>query len=67
MKKLSIAILTAIMPFLMVWGAYIFTAFSFDVKDIFQTNGFWAFSIIYWFLWICLIPSLVDGVEETQF
>ena len=66
MKKLYIAILSAILPFLLVWAGFILTGFSYSPREIFQNGNFWGISILYWFLWICMIGFILEMVEENK-
>lgn len=65
MKKLSTIIATAALPFLLVWAAFILTGFSFNPISVFQDGSFWGISVIYWFLWICLVPVIVEVIDES--
>jgi hypothetical protein len=62
MKKVLAFIILAILPFLLVWIAFLLTAFSFDAVTVFQGGGFWFFSVIYWFIFLCMIGTLLDEV-----
>lgn len=63
MKKLLVAIATFSIPFLLVWMAFILTAFSFDAKEVFQSQPFWVFSSIYWFIWIPMMGFVLEEVK----
>lgn len=65
MKKLFILLTTAAIPFLLVWAAFILTGFSFNPITTFQAGSFWGVSVIYWFLWICLCPLIIEGINEV--
>lgn len=65
MKKGLIIAATAVAPFLLVWIAAIFTAFSFNPIHVFQNGNFWGLSIIYWLLWVCLSPLIIEMVDTT--
>jgi hypothetical protein len=60
MKKLLAFIVLAILPFILVWVAFFLTAFSFDVVQAFQSPAFWFISVIYWFIFICMIGPMLD-------
>ena len=66
MKKIkrNVFVITMLLPFLTVWIAWIMTAFSFDARSVFQEGAFWGISIIYWFLWLCLIGMVIDDLKE---
>jgi uncharacterized membrane protein len=64
MKKLYIAILSAIIPFILVWAGFILTAFSYDPREVFKGGTFWGVSCIYWLLWICMIAMILDMIDE---
>ena len=68
MKKIRIKVfvLTMLAPFLVIWIAWIMTAFSFDVYDVFQHGAFWGISMIYYFLWICLIGMVMDELKVKE-
>lgn len=60
MKKLLVAIVLAVLPFLLVWTAYFLTACSFDVVQAFQSQSFWFLSVVYWFIFICMLGPIID-------
>jgi len=60
MKKLLVFIILAILPFILVWVAFLLTAFSFDAVTVFQGGAFWFLSVIYWFIFICMIGPMLD-------
>jgi hypothetical protein len=60
MKKVLAFIILAILPFILVWVAYLLTAFSFDAVTVFQSPAFWFMSVIYWFIFICTIGPMLD-------
>lgn len=64
MNKLKVAIVTAALPFLLVWSASLLTGFSFNPRDVFQHDGFWCFSVLYWFFWVCLIALVLEEIKE---
>ena len=66
MKKIRIKVfvLTMLAPFLAVWIAWIMTAFSFEVRDVFQEGAFWGISLVYYFIWLCLIGMVIDDLKE---
>ena len=66
MKKIRIKVfvLTMLAPFLAVWIAWVMTALSFDIREVFQSGAFWGISVIYYFLWLCLIGMVIDDLKE---
>lgn len=64
MNKLKVAIVTAALPFLLVWSASLLTGLSFNPRDVFQHEVFWGMSIFYWIMWVCLIGLVLELVEE---
>jgi hypothetical protein len=60
----TVVFTTAILPFLLVWIAFLMTGFSFTPREVFQSNGFWFFSSIYWMLWVCMIGFIAQEVLE---
>ena len=66
MKKLLIALTFAALPFLLVWMAFILTAFSFNPIETFRDGNFWGVSIIYWFMYVCLIGFVIEMVDEDM-
>jgi hypothetical protein len=61
-KKLKIALIFAILPFILVWTAGLLTAFSFIPREIFQHGAFWFISIIYWFMYlVVIIPAIAES------
>jgi hypothetical protein len=65
MKKFSILLATAALPFLLVWAAFFLTGFSFTPKDVFQDGTFWGLSMMYWFLWICMVGPIVELIDVS--
>jgi hypothetical protein len=66
MKKLLILIATAALPILLVWAGFILTGFSFNPYNVFQEGSFWGVSVLYWFFWVCLMPLIVEMIDEHQ-
>ncbi len=66
MKKLLILLATAALPFLLVWTAFILTAFNFNPHDVFSEGSFWGVSVIYWLLWVCMSPLIIEGINEVH-
>lgn len=65
MKKLVVLLSTAAIPFLLVWAAFVLTGFSFNPINVFQDGAFWGVSVLYWFLWVCICPLIIDGINEV--
>ena len=65
MKKLLILMATAALPFLLVWAAWILTAFNFNPHNVFNEGAFWGLSSMYWFLWVCLVGLIVELIDES--
>ena len=65
MKKFSILLATAALPFLLVWAAWVLTAFNFNPHDVFNEGAFWGLSTMYWFLWICMSALIVELIDES--
>lgn len=66
MKKLLIICILAALPFLLVWSAFILTGFNFNPHNVFSEGSFWGLSAMYWILLICLIPVVVELVDEYK-
>ena len=66
MKKLAILGATAALPFLLVWAGFLLTAFNFNPHDVFNQGAFWGLSVMYWFLWVCLSPLIVELIDELE-
>lgn len=66
MKKLYILVATAVLPFILVWAAFILTAFNFNPREVFNSGNFWGLSVMYWLLWTCLSPIIVEMVDEQE-
>lgn len=60
MKKILTIIVLAILPFILVWVAFFLTAFSFNTTEVFQSQMFWLLSIVYWFVFTCMLGPLLD-------
>ena len=56
---------TAALPFLLVWAAWILTAFNFNPHNVFNEGAFWGLSSMYWFLWVCLVGLIVELIDES--
>jgi hypothetical protein len=63
MGKLIKIIATGAIPFLVVWCAFFLTGFSFNVIEVFQSSVFWGLSVMYWFVWLMLLPIIVEALD----
>jgi hypothetical protein len=63
-RAVTVSTLTGLAPFLLVWIAWVMTALSFNVQDIFQSGGFWFISSIYWMIWFCMIGVVIDHITD---
>ena len=66
MKKLAIVLSFAALPFLLVWAGFILTGFNFEPHNVFNDGAFWGLSCMYWFLYICLIPLIVETIDDLN-
>jgi hypothetical protein len=66
MRKLSILGVIAALPFLLVWASFILTGFNFNPRDVFNEGVFWGLSVMYWFLYLCLISIIIEAIDETE-
>lgn len=66
MKKFLIFCSTALIPFFLVWIGFILTAFSYSPREIFQGGAFWGLSCMYWLLWLCLSPLILEAINEIH-
>ncbi len=58
----TVVFITAIIPFLLVWIAFLMTGFSFTPHEVFQSEMFWGFSVFYWLIWTCMIGFIAQEV-----
>ena len=66
MKKLLVLLSTAALPFLLVWAGFILTGFSYNPINVFHDGSFWGLSVIYWFLWVCLSPLIIEMINDVH-
>jgi hypothetical protein len=66
MKKLSILCTLGALPFLLVWAGFILTAFNFNPHNVFSDGAFWGLSVMYWLLYVCLLPLIVETIDEQN-
>lgn len=62
MKKTIVASLLGLAPFLFVWICFLFTAFSFDPREIFTAPLFWTVSVFYWILYLSVIGPFLEEI-----
>ena len=62
----ALTILFLNLPFILTWMFYIATGFAFSPKiDVFNTDTFWGFSIMYWFVFVGgILPAIWHDEEE---
>lgn len=60
----TVVLISAIIPFLLVWVAFLMTGFSFSPHEVFQATAFWGFSSFYWTLWVCMIGFIANAVLQ---
>jgi len=63
-KKLLIVLTLCALPFLSVWFAWILTALSFNIKEIFQSGDFWGISMLYWVMWLSTLGIQIELVNK---
>lgn len=63
-KKPLIFISTAFIPFILVWMGFILTGFAFNPREIFQSNGFWFISVVYFLVWLMICPLIAEGINQ---
>lgn len=66
MRKIKILAIVFLLPFLLVWVAFIMTAFSFNPRDVFTSSVFWSVSVLYWFCALMISPVIVEAINETS-
>ena len=66
MKKFIIFCSTACVPFILVWLGFLLTAFSYNPIEIFQSGTFWGISVLYWLLWVCMSPLIMEIINESS-
>jgi len=64
-KKPLIFLLTALIPFFLVWIGFICTGFAFNPIHVFQAGTFWFISIFYWLVWLMMSPLIAEGINEV--
>lgn len=66
MRKIKILAIVFLLPFLLVWVAFVMTAFSFNPRDVFTGAAFWGMSVLYWFVTLMISPVIVEAINETS-
>jgi hypothetical protein len=67
MKKKYFFYLTIVLPFFLVWAAWVLTAFSFDPREVFQTAAFWGLTMCYYFVYLFIAPTMYDAfIKEDK-
>lgn len=64
MKKIKILAIVYSMPFSLVWIGFILSAFSYNPREVFQSEVFWGVSTVYWFVIFCLTGMIVEVINE---
>ena len=65
MRKLVIYLSLTTLPFMLIWAGFILTGFNFNPHKVFNTSFFWAFSCMYWFVYISLSPFIIENLDEV--
>lgn len=63
-EKLKVALGLFALPFLVVWMSYLFTAFTLNYHEIFESNVFWYITGIYWVIYLMIIGPILTFVED---
>lgn len=66
MKKIHFFYLTTVLPFFLVWAAWLLTAFSFDPRETFQTAAFWGLTVCYYFVYLCIAPVIYETFAKEE-
>lgn len=64
MKKSQLLVITMLFPFLCVWTAWIMTAMSFSIQDVFQHEAFWGLSLFYYVLIVWIPLGLIYDLHK---
>jgi hypothetical protein len=57
---MKVFLLLFIIPFVLVWMAWLLSAMSFSIKDAFSQEGFWFVSTLYWFFSLVMAGALTE-------
>lgn len=55
-----------VIPFIIIWMAYLLTGFSFSTKEVFEGSMFWVLSVIYWVSTLVATGSIMDENEKER-
>jgi hypothetical protein len=66
MKKFWATVGSFLLPFILIWTAFICTAFSFNPHNVFLSGEFWGFSAMYWLIWICVAPAMINEIYQRK-
>jgi hypothetical protein len=55
-----------VIPFIIIWMAYLLTGFSFSTKEVFEGSMFWVLSVIYWASTLVATGSIMDENEKER-
>ena len=53
-----------VIPFVLVWTAWLLTGFSFSPKDVFGDMVFWFLGIMYWLSCLVATGAIIDGKHQ---
>lgn len=67
MKHL-IFLLTLLFPIVVIWLVWAATACSFDIKRAFGPDSvFWFMYLVYVFVWLVMLPKIIQLIYQIQF
>ena len=66
MTKRHLFYLSAVLPFFLVWAAWILTAFSFDPRETFQSAAFWGLTVCYYVIYLCMAPVMYEMLIKDE-
>lgn len=55
-----------VVPFIIVWVAYLLTGFSFSTEETFNNGMFWVLAVIYWVCCLVATGSIMDENEKKR-
>lgn len=55
-----------VVPFIIIWVAYLLTGFSFSPQEVFNNGMFWVLSVIYWVCTLVATGSIMDENEKKR-
>lgn len=65
-RKLFIITVIYLLPFILVWIAFVMTAFSFNPREIFSEGAFWGIGTMYWLVTFCISPVIIEAINESK-